>query len=220
MLEKGSQQGLIALKGTGGLTRIGGERRQIQRRAIGQGIGLGVTPDILDRVQFWGVRRKQDGAHGGCGVEIAGHGPTAVCFESIPNEQDGSIELFDELAQKTNEEVAVDVGVGMQPEIAAHAITPGRDGECANRGDLSMRASALMQQRRLPPRGPGSTHQGRHEKARFVEKNQGRLQARSVFFTRGHSSLIQRRISVSSRSTARRSGFCGLHPSRCSNRPI
>jgi hypothetical protein len=46
-----------------------------------------------------------------------------------------------------------------------------------------------------------------------------RFPARCVFFTCGQRVRFQRSMRSSSRSNARRSGFCGLNPSWCSSRP-
>lgn len=53
----------------------------------------------------------------------------------------------------------------------------------------------------------------RHQEAGFVYEDDRRPATCGVFFTEGQSSRTQRRISRSSRSAARRAGFCGLQPS-------
>ena len=70
-----------------------------------------------------------------------------------------------------------------------------------------MAATALAQHRSLSTHAPRAAHQWRHEHPGFVEENDGRSQARGVFFTRGQSCSIQARMRSSSRSTARRVGF-------------
>ena len=46
---------------------------------------------------------------------------------------------------------------------------------------------------------PASSDQGGHQKAGFVEEDEAGSQAGGFFFIRGHSPLIQRWISASSR---------------------
>jgi hypothetical protein len=78
---------------------------------------------------------------------------------------------------------------------------------------------AMAQLRRLAAGRPGAAHGGDQEEARFVREDKVGAQPRGVFFTRGQTSRFQRSIARSSRSRARRSGFCGLHPRAWSRRP-
>ena len=71
----------------------------------------------------------------------------------------------------------------------------------------------------LPSRRmPGKPH--RERKRGFVNEDQPGFQARGVFFTWGQSDLTQVAIAVSSRSRARRVGFCGLQPKARIKRPM
>jgi len=48
-----------------------------------------------------------------------------------------------------------------------------------------MEAGALLEHGRVTPGTPAAAHQGRHQEAGFINKDEPGLQARSVFFTRG-----------------------------------
>ena len=80
-------------------------------------------------------------------------------------------------------------------------------------------AGALPQNGPPAARTPGSPHQRRHQQGAFIDKHQTCSQAMGFFLMRGQSTLVQRWIFSSSRSRARRSGRCGVQPSRRSNRP-
>ncbi|MDB6105310.1 MAG: hypothetical protein JWO52_5309, partial [Gammaproteobacteria bacterium] len=82
-------------------------------------------------------------------------------------------------------------------------------------GDLLIVLAPLPKHRGVPAQTPGAAHQGSHEHAGFVEENDGCIQARGVFFTRGQSCSIQAWMRSSSRSKARRVGFCGEKPNPC-----
>ena len=67
---------------------------------------------------------------------------------------------------------------------------------------------------------PGSADQRRQQEAALVDKDDVGLQSAGFFKMSGHSTRTQRRMAFSSRSRARRSGFCGLHPMECRSLPI
>ena len=85
---------------------------------------------------------------------------------------------------------------------------------------ILMRTGTLVENRGVAAGRPAAPHQGGHQQPRFVDKHRPCPQARSVFFTRGQASLAQRWMACSSRSMARRAGFCGFQPKLCSKRPI
>jgi len=64
----------------------------------------------------------------------------------------------------------------------------------------------------LSARRPGPPKGRDQEESRFVDEEEMRLPARGVFFTCGQRLRFQRPMRSSSRSSARRSGFCGLNP--------
>jgi len=192
----------------------------VQVGIVCHGMRLQVGPDVFNRIQFRGVRGKEC-EPGAVLFQEYGWCLCSVRVQAIPNHQKGLLaELPGQLAQEREDQRGLDVFVRMQAEeepdvVATRGYDKGGDGR-----NLLVGPASLKHDRRCSAWRPRSADERRHHEARLVNENQGRLQARGVFFTRGHSSLTQRRISSSSRSTARRWGFCGLHPKACRRRPI
>lgn len=149
-----------------------------------------------------------------------GDGLADMSAQSIPNQGDRDAQGAAQLNEECEDRFAVKIGMGQKPKIGAYAAAPGRDHQGADHGDLAPGAAALHQNGGVAAWGPSAAHQRRHQEARFVDEDDRRAPARSVFFTRGQFSCIQRRIARSLRSKARRAGFCALQSHSCSSRPI
>ena len=94
-----------------------------------------------------------------------------------------------------------------------------RAGSTARRADREpIVALGVAEDRRLAPRRPGAPYGRREHEARFVGEDEMGLQPESPLFTRGQRVRFQRAMAASSRSRARRSGFCGPQPLRASSR--
>ena len=98
----------------------------------------------------------------------------------------------------------------MEPEVQVDLIAAGGHAQGSDDGEPLVSARALRQERSMAAVRRASSDKGGHQKAGFVEEDEAGSQAGGFFFTRGRSSLTQRWISASSRSTARRCGFPGL----------
>jgi hypothetical protein len=131
---------------------------------------------------------------------------------AVPDDQQIPPQLPQQLTEKIEGPIGVDVPVRVQAEVQVKLVASRRHHQRSNTRDLLVRAAPLLENRGVATRGPGPANQRSHQKAGFVHENQVRPQPAGFFLMRGHSFLIQRRISRSLRSTARRSGFCGLHP--------
>jgi hypothetical protein len=217
MSEKAAQQILAALDGVGGTACSVSQGVKIEGGVVRQGIGFEVGPQILDGIEFGGVRRqvfqmcrtRQDTFVD----ELA-----LVSLEAIPDEHDRRAQLTLQMLEEIHGALRVDVGIGLQPKVQRNSIASGQDAQRGDGRDLLVAASALPQHRGVSAHAPGAAHQWSHEHPGFVEENDRRFQARGVFFTRGQSCSIQVRMRSSSRSMARRVGFCGENPKPCSIR--
>ena len=217
MAQEGAQQSGLVLNGAGGAAGPAGKVRQVERGGVGERIGLQVGPEIRDRVELRGVRREVRQMRG------AGRGAfldelTEMSLEAVPDQHDRGAQLALQIFEEVHDLLGVDVGIGQQAEVqsdpvAARSHTQGSDGR-----DFLMAAGALRQQRGVAPQALRAAYQRRHQQAGLVEKDQCGSQAGSVFFTRGQSCSIQARMRSSSRSTARRVGFCGEKPKPCRRR--
>lgn len=207
------------LHGSTGSTCAVGEDVEIQAGEIGERVELEIAPQVFDRIEFRRVRWEQFRSQARVLADKGLYRTGAVRRQSIPDQDGRRTQVPIELAQKLNDERRIDVG-RVQPEIEMHGVAGRRDTQCPDDGDFLVQAGALVKHGRAAARTPAAAHQRRHQQAGFVDEHQPGFQARSVFFTRGQSTLTQRRIASSSRSAARRSGFCGLQPKPLSSRPI
>jgi len=137
----------------------------------------------------------------------------------IEQYDDWAAQMAQQLTQEHTDFILTDVVIEEQV-VEAKTMPPGAYGNPRNDGDLVPSPLAMTMDGSLSLRSPGSDHVGNQQEARFIGKDDMGTQPCSVFFMRGHSSCFQRSISSSSRSSARRSGFCGVHPRLCIRRPI
>ena len=59
MLDEGAQQQLVVTDGVSDQLRLHHKIMKLERREVGQGMALGITPDQFDRVEFRRVRWQQ-----------------------------------------------------------------------------------------------------------------------------------------------------------------
>jgi len=220
-MNEGTQQVLFALQGATVVTRGVCQRFGIEASVVGQRILFEIPPGVFDGVQFRCVGRQKNGVNGAGVVQECHDGLGPMGLKPVPDEHDGMrVKLLTQLTQERDDQFSVDIGIGVEAKVQMHVIPPRGDTQRGDDGDLLVRTRALDKDRGLTAGVPTAPHQWRHQKPGFVEENEAGPQARSVFFTRGQSSLIHRWMPPSSRSIARRVGFCGLNPSPCSRRPI
>ena len=148
------------------------------------------------------------------------HDDCSMGLQPVPDRHKRRTELAIQLGEERHGAPRIDVGVAVQAEVQANPVPFACDTQRADRADFAMRTSALTKDGRFPARCPTTPNQRGHQKREFVDENQPGFQARGVFFTRGHSDLTQVAMAFSSRSRARRAGFCGLQPKARINRPM
>ena len=219
MTNEGFEQVGAMLQRSGMGTGHVGEFVDIGYRKIRKGVRLEVSPQVFDRVQLRRVGRKEDAAHMRMGDQEIAHDNGAMGLQIVPDHHEGRTELAIQLREERRGAPCVDIGVAVQAEVQAHPVPLGCDAQRTDHADFAMRASALANNGRFPARRPATPDQRRHQKRGFVDEDQPGFQARGVFFTRGQSDLTQVAIAVSSRSRARRAGFCGLQPKVRIKRP-
>lgn len=211
MLKESAQQILAALSAARGASGAMSEQLKIDDGIVGERIGLQPGPQVFDGVKFRGVRRqvfqvRRMGRHAFVNESAL------VSLEAIPDEHDGGAQLPLKMFEEVHRAFGIDVGVRVQSKVQREAVACGRNAQRSDDGDLLITATPLSQQRCVAAQAPGATHQRRHEHAGFVDEYDRGSQARGVFFTRGQSCSIQARMRSSSRSIARRVGFCGEKP--------
>jgi len=136
----------------------------------------------------------------------------AVGIEAIPDQHVRALQFLVQMTEKGDDLHAADLGLGVQAKVKPRAIAAGRHRQGGDGRYLLQISPPLHQHRRLAPRLPTPADQRPHEQAAFIEENQSGVQPVGFFLRVGQVCLIQRRIPSSSRSIARRAGFCGLPP--------
>jgi hypothetical protein len=190
-------------------------------RIVGTAVGeppLQERPDAFVRVELRGVAG-----------EVLEPQPGVTGFELVQDfaaVNRGGIEQHDERAAQVAQQGAEECGdvhepdvVVVQPIVQAQSPPPRADRD--HRDGRYPVASEPMPEVRRPAAGsPGPDDRRDQEETRLVEEDEMGPQPRCVFFTCGKRLRFQRRIASSSLSTARRSGFWWVQPSRLISRPM
>ncbi len=164
MSQKASQQILPALHGVGSATCSMGQSVKIKGGIVGQGIGLEVSPEVFDRVEFGSVRRQV--------LEMRRAGQDAlveelalVGLEAVPDEHDGGAQLPLQMLEEVHGARGIDVGIRMQPKVQRESVAGGCDAQRSDSRHLLVASPALSQEWSLPAQAPGAAHQRGHEHA-------------------------------------------------------
>ena len=197
------------------------DRQFVDVRAgeIRERLGLEIAPDVLDGIQFGGVRREM----GVAGADPRKEGPNvgrAVRIGSVPHERERCAEMPIELFAEREHGCGIEVLLDEQLKIQAHGTALRADAQRGDDRNLPAVTTDVPQDGGLAAGPPGAPHHWQQEQPAFVDEDQPRAQAVGFFLMRGQSSLTQRRIPSSSRSQARRTGRCGVQPSARSKRPM
>lgn len=183
---------------------------EIVGAAIGQS-GLGIGPDGFVGIELGSVGRKE--------LEMEAGIAAAQLANRLPFVDRGIVEDGDHVASEVTQHVSEERAhlglanvVAMATEVETHPAVHRADRQA--RDDREAVVPVVEgDPRSLSARGPGPPKGRDQEKPRFVDEDEVRLPACGVFFTAGQRTRFQRAMRSSSRSSARRSGFCGLKPS-------
>ena len=188
----------------------------IHRTRVGQPL-LGEAPHALVGVEFRCVGGQALEAQSPDPADQCLHESAAVHAEPVPDHDHRPAQVAEKMAQVRDGFAFAEV-VGVPLGVQAQTATPRADREPSDHRDavVSLRVAQAW---RLTPRRPGARHGGGEHEARFVYEDEVGPQPESPLLTRGQRVRFQRSIAASSRSRARRSGFCGLQPHRASRRP-
>ncbi len=169
-------------------------------------------PQALVRVQFGRIGGQA--IHPQARAVLGEGGPSlfrAVGVQTVPEREDRARNPAQQVADEGD-----DLGAGdrapHQAEVGVRVGGDRRDGR-----ELGP-VEAVIEKRRLAAGGPGFAGGGQQREAALVQEDQRGLQALGFFFKRGQGCFIECWMAASSRSRARRAGFCQLQPKRCSRR--
>ena len=181
------------------------------RNQVGNLMSLEMPPHILHRIEFGRVSRQpfnHDAPLGGRHIVFDQHAAVNRC--AIPDEQHFSANVSLEVLEKLDDLEAFDAA-GVNLEIKSP------EGQAPD-DRKAFPVERLVQHRSLAPRRPSSCPRWASAQSAFVDKDDGAPLLAGLFFNAGHSVRCQRRMALSSRSTARRSGRWQLKPLAPSNR--
>lgn len=178
---------------------------------------LEVVPDTFIGVQFGRVRREGHQMQTARAAEQFLHRIATMDFAVVQQDDQMTRDLAQEMAQEGLHLVALNV-VLVEQAVQGAMEAPGAHGDAGDRGD-SLMTVAVAHEWGLTDRTPGLADGGDQQEAGFVDKDDVGRQPRGVFFTAGQTDRFHSAMAISSRSTARRSGFWGLHPNWCRSLP-
>jgi len=187
---------------------------------VGQGIALEVAPDKLRGVEFRRISREEELEDSVGSLEKPGDALGAMRLGPIPHDDERLLKLAHEATQEAQDPRGRDVGLGIHGKVKSYPLPVRRKGQCGNHRNLPMATPLVIEDGSLATRRPCPADQRGQQEAALVDKDDVGLQSAGFFLISGQSTRTQRRMAFSSRSRARRSGFCGLHPMECRSLPI
>lgn len=218
--EEGAQEGVATAQATDLPVGDVVDVRDVGGGVVGQRVALEVTPEQLYRIEFRGVGRQELEMDGPAAPQEAPDDVSAVGVETVPDHDEGPLDLAAQVAEELHDIGGGEIGVGQELKVQPDPLALGGHGEGRNGRDLVAGAGPLGDSRGDTTRGPGASHERGHQEPALVDEHEQGVQRTGFFLMRGHSTRTQRRIAASSRSRACRSGFCGVQPKARSTRPI
>ena len=140
-----AQQVLLVLHGVGRTACAMSEVVKIDSGIVGQRVGLEVSPEVFDRVEFGSVRRQV--------LEMRRAGQDAlveelalVGLEAVPDEHDGGAQLPLQMLEEVHAARGIDVGIRMQPKVQREPVAGGCDAQRSDSRHLLVASPALSQE--------------------------------------------------------------------------
>jgi len=189
---------------------------RVCRSLVDQDVPFEMSPSVLNRVQIWRVRRKvlELKAPVGTFHELLNlH--RAMGIEPVPDDDQRAAHVTKELPQEFSAFCRVDVFFRIEPEVTTDSflvLLPGPGADSTDDRHLRVGTAHLFQNWSSTAGSPGSAGNRSHENCTFVDKCYGCPGFSGFFLIRGQLRLSQPRTRLSSRSIARRSGFCCVQP--------
>ena len=178
---------------------------------------LGQLPDSLVGIELRRVSREAlqvepRGASAKLTDELASMGIPAV-----PQDDDVPREFPEQPSQEVSSLELSDV-FRVELKVKVKALAAGRNRNSRDGGD-PVASIEVMNRGRLAHGSPGAGDRRGQLETGFVGEDEVGTQPPGVFFTRGQSSRMKRRISALLRSSAFFCGFWWLHPKACRSLP-
>ena len=181
MGHEGTEQVVLALQRPAVMPRGVQQRVEVKGREVGERIHFQVTPNVLNGIEFRGIRGKEMGMQSRLMLKESASDFGTVSLEAVPDQDNGAVQFLQEHAEKADDGLRVYVGVRVKPEIQVNIVPCGRHPKGCNGRHFLMRPRVLMEQRRLAAWTPRPANQRSHQHAALVNEHQPSLQARGFF---------------------------------------
>jgi len=172
------EQVLGAARPLEGGSQLAVELRHILRGAVGQPT-VALTPDVLSRVEFRGVRREVLRLNPGVLAEERLHGLTPMDRALVPEQDQRAAEVSQELPEEPADIQPIEAAA-LEPDVQRQTAPPGRDRQRTDGGDVALFVE-IPGMRGVPSGCPGALKVGDEQEAALVEENQVSLSAIRVF---------------------------------------
>ena len=97
---------------------------KIEDGIVGQRIGLQVSPEVFDRIEFGSVRRQVLKMRR-AGKDALVEELAFVSLKAVPDEHDGRAQLPLQMLEEVHGALSIDVGIWMEPKVQREPITSG-----------------------------------------------------------------------------------------------
>ena len=126
MVDEGTQQPFSALARSGIATRRRRQASHFPARIVGHGVSFEVVPNVLHGIEFGGICRQEDEAHGRRAGQKHPNPLRPVDLPPVPDHEEGcALELPGKLPQEREHPLCIDVGCRVQPETASDSMALG-----------------------------------------------------------------------------------------------
>lgn len=174
-------------------------------------------PDAFVGIEFRGVAGESIEVKAGEASLQCSDGFAAVDRAVVPDHDHGAAQMAEEISKEPTDFGVADV-LWREQEVQPVASSARTHRDTGDDGD-AIAPLPMAKHRRATARRPGAADGRNQEEARLVDEDEVGAQPRGFFLMCGHVSRLHRAMRSSSRSRARRSGFCTLQPSSWSSRP-
>ena len=181
----------------------------IVRAILGEGMSFRAGPEVFHRVQFRCVGGKVFNVDIGCIRRIIANPMRTMGLQPIPQDDQRPSKMTPHLPQHGHDQRFVNRRIGLQQMVTTEPPPSRRERQQADRRDFPPAFGVVMQNGCLPLGCPRAADNRQHQEAAFVPKYERGVQSPRFFLMRGQSRRLQCAMASSSRSRARRTGFCG-----------
>lgn len=137
----------------------GGEFSGVVWREVREFAPLEMSPEMLDGIQLGSVGRQVFELQSGIGGLESADGAATMSRPAIPDENDASALMPQDVTNEVGDAVLVEVLVGRGPEVQSESPTKRRQGQRGDEGDFIAMPATVQELWSLAARRQGAPHQ-------------------------------------------------------------